>query len=373
MCEPGFMPESSWGNEDQYKENMKISRRESNNQADRLTLYTLLSNSFVGEAVGKEAWVAHTHGNTELCKFLEGLDRRNLYRIIFDRPPERVWGIGSATELNRKADLGLLHDLVFSEENKVIGEIVFAKTIENKGMDIFIHIPKTAGTTVNNLLDANSTLLRNACFDISTLVALYRDHTQSRRIVFSGHRTLEFYDRTINLSDVGVIFTSIRDPIDVAISYFNFAFTMVRNNDEAWGAQWRPFVDEWQSSGAGPSDWFVNYCGSEFFRRNVSNIYFDYLGEPSNSPDDARAIIDNMLRFGVFAVKSDRVNDFIADSEGGERLEKNKSDAVVTRDTLGFDILLHLRRLMPTNVEFYALLDHFSTWRKSGYVDFRAV
>ncbi|WP_175820487.1 hypothetical protein [Burkholderia sp. BCC0419] len=352
---------------------MKINRRESSNRADRLTLYRLLSDSFVSEAVGKEAWVAHTRNNVELCRFLEGLDRRNLYRIIFDRPPESVWGIGSASELNRTADLGLFYDLVFSEENKVMGEIVYAKTIESRGMDIFIHIPKTAGTTVNNLLETNASLLRNACFDISTLVAMYREEQQARRIIFSGHRTLEFYDRSINLSDIGVIFTSIRDPIDIAISYFNFAFTMVRSNDEAWGAQWRPFVEEWQSSGAGPSDWFVNYCGSEFFRRNVSNIYFDYLGDPGKSPDDARAIVDNMLRFGVFAVRSDRVNDFVSDSAGGEKLEKNKSDAVVTRDTLSFDILLHLRRLMPTNVEFYALLDSFSTWRKSGYVDFRAV
>jgi hypothetical protein len=352
---------------------MRINRRESSNRADRLALYALLSNSFASEAEGKEAWVARAKDNAELVRFLERLDRRNLYRIIFDRPPESVWGIGSAAELNRPADLGLLHDFVFSDENKVMGEIIFAKTIESAGTDIFIHIPKTAGTTVNNLLEADATLLRNACFDISTLVALYRENSQCRRIVLSGHRTLEFYDRAINLSDVGVIFTSIRDPIDIAISYFNFAFTMVRNNDEAWGVQWRPFVEEWQSSGDGPSDWFVNYCGSEFFRRNVSNIYFDYLGEPGSSPDDARAIIDNMLRFGVFAIRSDRVNDFVSGSEGREGLNKNKSDAVVTRDTLSFDILLHLRRLMPTNMEFYALLDNFSTWRKSGYVDFREV
>lgn len=352
---------------------MKINRRESSNRADRLALYTLLSNSFVSEAVGKEAWVAHAKNNTELARFLEGLDRRNLYRIIFDRPPESVWGIGSAAELNRKADFELLHDLIFSEENKVMGEIVYAKTIENQGMDIFIHIPKTAGTTVNNLLETDATLLRNSCFDISTLVAMYRENSRARRIIFSGHRTLEFYDRTINLSEIGVIFTSIRDPIDIAISYFNFAFTMVRNNDEAWGAQWRPFVEEWQRGSDNPSDWFVNYCGSDFFNRNVSNIYFDYLGGRDSPPEDARAIIDNMLRFGVFAVKSDLVNDFVSDSEGGERLEKNKSEAVVTRDTLGFDILLHLRRLMPANMEFYALLDNFSTWRKSGYVDFRAV
>ncbi|QBQ98334.1 sulfotransferase family 2 domain-containing protein [Paraburkholderia pallida] len=351
---------------------MKINTRQSNSQADRFTLYTLLSNSFAGEEDGKDAWIEHAEKNVELVKFLEGLDRRNLYRIIFDRPPESVWGIGSSAQLNQKADLGLLYDFVFSEENKIMGEIIYAKTVKNKGLGIFIHIPKTAGTTVNNILENNAILLRNACFDISRLVALYRENSRRRRVIFSGHRTLEFYDRAINLSDVGVIFTSIRDPIEVAISYFNFAFTMVRNNDEAWGAQWRPFVEEWQSTGDTPHDWFINYCASDFFRRNVSNIYFDYLGGRNKSSEDARGIIDNMLRFGVFAVRSDLVNDFLSDS-GGEKLEKNRSDAVVTRDTLSFDTLLHLRRLMPTNMEFYALLDNFPTWRKSGYVDFREV
>jgi len=323
-------------------------------------------------SVSKGEFIELACENINLVDMLRGLSRRDLYQIIFDRLPERGWEINLASTLNETATPDLLYDFLYSEENKTLGEIVFAKTFAQSGIEVFIHIPKTAGSSVNVLCSEQATVLTGACSKIEKLFQLYMERgTRNIRIVLSGHRSISLYSEHINLAGSDRIVTVIRDPIDLAVSYYNFAVSMAESNDPEWGRSYLDHVDKWKLSGTSHDQWFINYIDSAFFDEALKNIYYQYLGDKADSPSDVRSIISNLLRVGAVIVKPEKVNLFFGGGEGVAEVRENVSNKYISRSSLNFDTKLHLRKALASSVEFYALLDSFEEWTSHGIVDFK--
>jgi hypothetical protein len=267
--------------------------------------------------------------------------------------------------------MDLLYEFLFSQENNALNEIVFANTFHEKGVDVFIHIPKTAGTTLNTILGDSAEVL--ACtHDVMSISSLYKNETD-KSILLSGHRPLEFYKTHLHIANRRNIFTAIRDPIDLAISFFNFAITMSEDEESKWFTFYKDTVQEWKSSDTSTQKWFERYLESAFFELNVKDIFYKFLGSPLDAQNDTRAIFNNLLQHGVVLIKSNNINSYFGSSDKVNQLHTNTSTRYIQKHTLNFDTIYDLSKRLAAPIEFFTLLNNFSDWVNHGVLDFTKI
>lgn len=338
----------------------------------RIELYSALADlpRFVYES--KEDFIVNVANNKKLVSLLNKNMRRDLYILLFDRIPEEAWTIEQISVLNSPIDAGILYDLLTSEEIGYIGEIVYAKTFNDVVINIFIHVPKTAGSSINSILAMDKTVLTNQNpKDFMNLALLYVSERPVSSIYLSGHRPLSLYENNMDLTDVKSIFTVIRDPIDLAISFFNFAITMRDKKDKNWGIYYKDIVDEWEKNTTSITEVFIRFTESKLFVEQVQFIYENYYGYINTEKNSSKGLIDNLARLGVVIIKPEKLNKYLGIKKTKDEVRENVSKQYITRNILGFGILHYLRSKMTGSIEFYALLDNFDSWRNDGIVDFQ--
>jgi hypothetical protein len=322
----------------------------------------------------KENFIAEVAYNEKLISILENITRRDLYILLFDRMPEDQWTIDLISVLNTAIDSAILYDFLISEEMGYIGELVYAKTVDSAGINIFIHVPKTAGSSVNTILATDKIVLTNQDpSDFMKISLLYANERPVESIYISGHRPLSLYENNIDLTEVNSIFTVVRDPIDLAISFFNFAVTMSDKNDENWGTYYNDIVIEWKKNTTSMKEFFLKYTESLFFDEQVRFIYEEYYGDINKEKKSPKELIDYLARLGVVIIKPEKLNNYLGIRKKKDKVRVNVSKHYVTRDTLGFSVLHHLRNKMIGSIEFYALLDNFDSWRNNGIINFHSL
>ena len=338
----------------------------------RISLYSLIFDIFAEGHTEKEAFIESANANLKLKELILGYQRRDLYAILYDRLPEKTWEINLATTLNQPVDMKLLYEFLFSEENNLICEIVLAKTFYEKGVDLFIHINKTAGSTLNMLLRSESVETLSCQFNAITISGLYKNNNW-KSLLISGHRPLSFYLSTLDLLQVRKIVTVIRDPIDIAISFFNYALTMDQTNDPNWGEYYSRIVLSWKVNGKTYQNWFETYLDSVFFKENVKNIFHKFFGVSGDLPENSRALFNNLLIVGAVLLKPQKVNEYFSNTDMHNQVMENQSIKFVTRNSLNFDTVLNLSTKLAPDVAFYTLLNNFSQWQNDGVLDFKQI
>lgn len=340
-------------------------------QGIRIELFSVLADIFENGYLEKDEFIKVAEKTKVLIKIIKTIHRRDLYIILYDRLPERAWEINLSDTLNKTITFDLLYDFLYSEESKLVCDIVYAKTFIDRGVDIFIHINKTAGSSLNTLLGVNYDIL-NGKHDAASISSLY-SNSENRNILLSGHRYLDFYESNFPLTQVRRIFTVVRDPIDLAISFFNFALTMADNDHPAWGLLYKDIVSTWRATSDKPINWFERYLESDFFAFNVKGIFYKFLGSKFDSPEDIRAIFNNLLRHGVIVIKPEQINTYFKNDEVLEEVRSNESIKYINRESLPFDAMYALTKRLTPEIEFYSMLNNFSEWENNGVLDFNLI
>jgi hypothetical protein len=333
-------------------------------------LYLALANCGIAIDENADETLKRWTDSTELNRVISKMTRRDLYRTLFNRNPEAGWGVSNISSLNAPVTADLLHEFIFSEENRTCGHLIYAETFRAPAI-VFVHIPKTAGTSINVALEKSCTLLTNDdIFSISDLISRYSEGPPNRPVVLSGHRTLSFYEQYFPLHRVDQIFTVVRDPIDLAISFFNYAMDKLHGTDNAWLARHSSSVSAWKHSSNDIKSTFHNYLDSRFFSENVTNIYCKYLnsGGSENQKDASRQTIDNLARLGVTVVRIDKTTEFISTICPTPDIGSmaNISPKLITRDDLSYDEVDNIRQRLESDYSFFHALDNFADWRHHG-------
>ncbi len=110
--------------------------------------------------------------------------------------------------------------------------VAMRNNIINKDLNeqlLFLHIPKTAGTSLNQML-AEATTGVNHFKHYNSTITLIKDKGRRKHPVIMGH---VHYDVYKTLSNNCKIFTFLRDPIDRTISAFEF----MKSHPETWLGQ----------------------------------------------------------------------------------------------------------------------------------------
>ena len=157
------------------------------------------------------AWVRRLESNAVTEKLvIQG------YRLILGREPESREVIDTKVN-NMKSQRHLVLAMVNSKEyqrNNDFKKFVASDSFNSKAKVIYLHVPKTAGKAFEKLAEKNYV---NDC-SLSTSGKFSWDAWKECTLV-GGHF---FYSRYDGMSGRRVFLSVIRDPVDRAISRFNF-------------------------------------------------------------------------------------------------------------------------------------------------------
>lgn len=338
--------------------------------ATRIEIYELISLILSGNSLTELEFVSKANCNSELLKLISKLSRRDLYAILFDRLPESSWDIGLAQNLNTPVTPETLHAFLFSEENRLICELVYAKTFIKNGVEIFIHVNKTAGSTLNTILENRDYTILPGNHDAITISELYSSR-KKQPMLLTGHRTLNFYKQNFDLLKANRIYTVIREPVELAISFYNFAFTMADGDNMKWGEMYKDIVTDWRSDDFRES--FLKYMNSDFFESNVKNIYRNFFGSNDLRIQDVQNMYDNMFQCGLTLMKPEAVNKFLNNDLKNNSLKVNVSEKLVSKESLGFNIIFSLTKMLHESILFYECLNQFHDWNENGILDLKKI
>lgn len=197
--------------------------------------------------------------------------RRFYYEALLEREPE------NATVANMDvSDIpGTVNEFLRSDEFAARHIKTIRNLFPDRSAFIFLHIPKTGGNTVNHAINISQDFVVMRTPDYLTegwgvdrlsyygeLVSSLR--SSSKRIAISGHpRARDLVERNLK-SYPDRVFTVIRDPVELMISWINYQLTIVHEEHQR---------------------------GAGFSRRpDVSYIHsiigHDWIAKPSAIPDE---------------------------------------------------------------------------------------
>lgn len=140
---------------------------------------------------------------------------------------------------------------------------------------VFLHIPKTAGTTQRRSF-AQYYGRENIFWigdDCPSDVRDYPARELQGRLVVGGHKPLSFYPRSLDALYCAVL----RDPVQRAISLFSY-YTQPESAQTARGRQTRAAIlERMRKEGMDPGSMLRSIRDCQAFRREISNVQCSYL------------------------------------------------------------------------------------------------
>jgi hypothetical protein len=162
---------------------------------------------------------------------------------------------------------------------------------------LFLHIPRTAGTTLNRLLERHfppeTVLSLYSREDFSRYAAIDAEQAARLRLI-QGHVLLGDYDR-FTFYDIPVrAFTFLREPVSRVVSEYFFLKTWPNQHLYALLNEQRISLSEYVTS----SHKLLRYKGANFMTRVISGL------DPDERPDEAlsRAKANLRDRFAAFGL-----------------------------------------------------------------------
>lgn len=167
----------------------------------------------------------------------DGVGPVEIYRLVHGRPPD------SPSEAMRPRDynaIGKMSEALVSPEFRESLMHHFLRAFPEKRRDVFVHLPKCAGTDLTmNLAPRRlsfptmlSTIVTEEEF-LAYLGGLCRLVDRFDDIFVHGHIRLQDYVRHVGVQPGDRIFTVLRDPIDMLISTVSYALGQLLHDVEA--------------------------------------------------------------------------------------------------------------------------------------------
>lgn len=137
---------------------------------------------------------------------------------------------------------------------------------------VHLHIPKSAGSShryyLYQVLGAHCVYSHGEHVDGGA----FAPEKLQNFSVAEGHRPLDFYP-----PDMQALFTSVlRDPVERALSYFNYRAAPALNPEDNWSESRRRSTGKWLAKGLEPTSLLKTLEQCESFRIDVSNLQCAY-------------------------------------------------------------------------------------------------
>jgi hypothetical protein len=165
-----------------------------------------------------------------------GVTPREIYQVVLGRYPETAEQALMAPGYDAKEHF---REALLSREfrSRILG--IFLQAFQSKGRDVFIHIPKCAGTDLILNLGRRSVPLpkmlevegwTNGVEFLEIIGGLARAAMTSERLFVYGHMELGAYADIAGIRPGDHVFTVLRDPIDLKVSQANYAVGRLRQD-----------------------------------------------------------------------------------------------------------------------------------------------
>ncbi len=165
-----------------------------------------------------------------------GVTPRQIYQVVLGRHPETI---GQAMPASGYDIRQHFRAALVSKEFRSRFLATFLKVYWSKGRDVFIHVPKCAGTDLILSLGCRSVplpklleiegWLSDAEF-LEITAGLARAAMTSERLFIYGHMDLGGYIDRAGIRPDDRVFTVLREPIDMMVSQANYAVGRVRQD-----------------------------------------------------------------------------------------------------------------------------------------------
>jgi hypothetical protein len=178
---------------------------------------------------------------TGLNEFIRMIDFTNvtpiqIYQVVLGRPPESVQVTLPYADYDPRDHF---RGALLSKEFRENFQASFLNAFPGKGRDVFIHVPKCAGTDLILNLGRRSVPLPRMLAQegwttktefLEIVGGLARAAISGDRLFAYGHMELGEYIELAGIRPVDRIFTVLRDPIDLMISQANYAVGRIRQD-----------------------------------------------------------------------------------------------------------------------------------------------
>jgi hypothetical protein len=165
-----------------------------------------------------------------------GVTPRQIYQVVLGRHPGTVEQAMDAPDYDPRRHF---REVLVSPEFRQNFLGTFLRAYSSKGRDVFIHVPKCAGTDLILNLGVRSIPIPkmleidgwtgDAEF-LEIVAGLARAALTQERLFVYGHMELGGYIDTAGIRPDDRIFTVLRDPIDLMVSQANYAIGRVRQD-----------------------------------------------------------------------------------------------------------------------------------------------
>lgn len=312
-----------------------------------------------------------TRARLENEPLVRSLSWRAVYSVMLDRLPDP-----QATRHFEKAGSysapAHICDVLRSAEFSSSCASFVLKALPEKEPIFFVHIPKTAGTSLKDAIRAQAACLPwdSMYYQEYWLRAAYGDlahysflssHWRARNepLWVMGHYPLR------NVLDAGLFrsghrgFTVLRHPVEIIISQLNYMATCMRREPDrldssTWKQQIKSICPEFNENNPvidGPiSDKIVR---ADFFQSEYGNIISNYLGDAERS---LSSVICNIGATGLDIVQTEELADYAQQSFGltlpSEK--SNVSEKFISRADLSPEAMIYIHEtLMAKDIVFY--------------------
>ncbi len=172
---------------------------------------------------------------------------------------------------------------------------------------VYLHIPKSAGSSHRGYL--SKVFGEDALFwyGLHSEAKSFNAAEVGTSFVLGGHRPLSFYPRSLDS-----LYTSVvRDPVERAVSFFNYCIDEGGAVGGAWHEQRQKEIIKWQKKGIDSSSLSRSIERCKPFRKMVSNLQCSYLSRYEPTFEGVlKTLEEESMVIGVFD-KLPLFNDFL--------------------------------------------------------------
>ncbi len=162
---------------------------------------------------------------------------------------------------------------------------------------VYLHIPKSAGTSQRTYMTGAVGKDRVFWYGLDLDTTEFEASDVGEAVVIGGHRELQFYPDGFNALYTAVV----RDPIERAVSYFNYCTRVSDKLAPAWKAERERELADWVRKGVDPDSMVASIENCELFRNRVSNYQCAYLSRyGATFADVQRTMEEENLVVGAF-------------------------------------------------------------------------
>jgi len=260
----------------------------------------------------------------------QGMTPARIEQVVFGRPPHEAFTTAPPPEFDPPAAFAYA---LLSPEFRAGVLSAFLRAFPELGRDIFIHVPKCAGTDLTMYLGQRQLPLpsiigsRDWIDDqrfVQLLSGLGRNIPFQKRLFVYGHITLGDYIRLAGLRPTDRIVSVLRDPLELMVSQANYVVGRMRQDPTGKD----PDTAEWmQALGVAPGT--IEALAEDELKNLVVSALLDpqitppdracgYLGQGLANQLSFEDAIGQIITHDVELTTTDRYEDWMQERWGGE-------------------------------------------------------